>query len=355
MAECPICREEVMEGAKKCRHCFSNIDPGAPGRDASKIIELTIDHNLVKVFYIGSFVLLIFFAVAITFYGINLEDLRGNLENLRGSLEDEILSAEKIQKDFGISADNLQKEFKDRADKLEEDFRDRADKLQKDFRDRSNLIDKAATEAEVKLSELDGRLIKLDDKLIKLSEDVPDDPEYRGTSTLSDMISQIESIQKGIESNRNKIQEIKKDALIAPDDPKRELIYFSSADLKNEVQIKQESVKYRTTTNSKGITRTWYRITYQVESNTLSKNEKVLDSIEKVVYVFNPKWYTNPRRVSLDRFDNFKYSINVWGVTKVNFEIYINESNDKLIASSYILTGDNDKKITSDFNIVAKK
>ena len=307
MAACPVCKEEVKEGATKCRHCFSNINQDALKRGASKKIELTIDHTVVRVFYIVSFILGIFLAMSFAFYGFNLEDLRG-------SLRDEINSAEK---------------------------------LQKDFRERIDRIDAAAKEAEDQLSELT-------DKLIKLGAGLPDDPDDKGASILSDMLSQIKSIQKGIESNRNEIQLIKKEALDALTEPgpRPETSYLGSTDLRDEVQIKQESVEGKTTTNSEGKRRQWYTITYQVVAKDDSIRAKVLDSIEKVVYVFRERWYTNPRRVSFERSDNFRYSINVWGVTSVKFEIHIKGTKDILTQSSYMITGDNEQRITDGFNVI---
>ena len=62
----------------------------------------------------------------------------------------------------------------------------------------------------------------------------------------------------------------------------------------------------------------WRTITFTVEPK-----RQIDRRIEKVVYVFDPKWWSDPRKVVVDAGNNFAYSVRVWGSTRVGVEVYV--------------------------------
>ena len=72
-----------------------------------------------------------------------------------------------------------------------------------------------------------------------------------------------------------------------------------------------------------GSSKKWYEIIYEVlvENNDVTHGDPVGDVVRKVVYLFDERWYPNPRRERVNAKQNFRLSVRVWGSTRVNVEV----------------------------------
>jgi hypothetical protein len=52
--------------------------------------------------------------------------------------------------------------------------------------------------------------------------------------------------------------------------------------------------------------------------------------IERVIYTLDKNWFSNPEIISINRVDNFKMSVRVWGRTKVGVTIVVNGLKDPI-------------------------
>jgi hypothetical protein len=73
-----------------------------------------------------------------------------------------------------------------------------------------------------------------------------------------------------------------------------------------------------------GQTRKTYDLSFSLCTQTGDKcDEQGLDSVEKVIYRLDPRWFMNATETRINRADRFSFSIRVWGITKVTACIYV--------------------------------
>lgn len=93
--------------------------------------------------------------------------------------------------------------------------------------------------------------------------------------------------------------------------------------------------------------KTWYRIVYSL-ATTGGSNElgdyDVMDLIDKVVYRYNPRWYTPATIEVTNRQNNFRNTKSVWGPTQVEIDIYGVGTTEPIISRSALMKlGDNER------------
>lgn len=95
--------------------------------------------------------------------------------------------------------------------------------------------------------------------------------------------------------------------------------------IKESIHVKQDANKDSAPKGREREERQWYEILYsvQIDRNDVTDKYGGLDLIGKVVYHFDNRWYTNPDRVRLNRSENFRLSVRVWGSTSVEVEIFL--------------------------------
>ena len=69
------------------------------------------------------------------------------------------------------------------------------------------------------------------------------------------------------------------------------------------------------------------------ESQTNKDSQEILNTIDKVIYKLNPKWFSKSEYVRNNLDDNFQFTVTVWGITKVDVEIYI-RGGDKVVRTA---------------------
>ena len=104
-------------------------------------------------------------------------------------------------------------------------------------------------------------------------------------------------------------------------------IELSSADL-DAVRVRQQvsNLDQKTDTGN----RNYRLLTYSifVDKNRTSEDpQRLLNSIRKVVYKMDPKWFSPNEYTRTNRDDNFQFTITVWGITNVAVEIQFTDGN----------------------------
>jgi DNA repair exonuclease SbcCD ATPase subunit len=86
-----------------------------------------------------------------------------------------------------------------------------------------------------------------------------------------------------------------------------------------KIRIKESPTPTGTTTNTGAmVTRLTYSVEVQGDNAT-----RILSGIDRVLYVLDPKWFTNDQMDRRDPSDGFSFSINVWGTTNVKAMVYM--------------------------------
>lgn len=168
---CPFCKEEILDGAIKCRHCASLLLPGIIATPAEKPVEerkvkLVVDKNLIRFAKFAGAVLGVFIAVGAYLFGIKLEL---TVEKMRTAQQE----LDKSQKDF-------------------DEQRKKSSEIQTQLTDAESAvklldeIEKTRQAAILAYTKMQKRIRLLDSaeeaKLHKLRQEAPD--KFRGTTPL---------------------------------------------------------------------------------------------------------------------------------------------------------------------------
>lgn len=86
MWACPYCKEEIKEGALKCRFCQSMLPSGkAPSRGSDKVTYV-IDADLIRFAKFAIAILGIFTIVGLSFFGFDLKDMAQQLADAQSAI-----------------------------------------------------------------------------------------------------------------------------------------------------------------------------------------------------------------------------------------------------------------------------
>jgi pYEATS domain-containing protein involved in immunity len=66
----------------------------------------------------------------------------------------------------------------------------------------------------------------------------------------------------------------------------------------------------------------------------------IMNKIDKVVYHLDERWFKAPSVVQVNKLENFKMGIRVWGRTKVKVEIYVNGEESPIIREGFMNLND---------------
>jgi hypothetical protein len=67
----------------------------------------------------------------------------------------------------------------------------------------------------------------------------------------------------------------------------------------------------------------------------------ILDAVDRVVYGLNPKWF-NPSQVTrIDKSDQFRFAVDVWGITTINASVYLKGQPSPIVISGVFIAQDN--------------
>ena len=153
----------------------------------------------------------------------------------------------------------------------------------------------------------------------------------------------FKGMEAGIENSLREVDELRKSLVVVADLEERVAVLEKLHELAPSTLTKQEpfslgdgdrnriegAIRVRQDTKkivTKSDDRNWYKLTYriEIEPNTyMVKGKKIIDLINRVVYNFDERWYSNPFKTSVNRKNGFKMSVNVWGITNVKIKIHV--------------------------------
>jgi len=221
--------------------------------------------------------------------------------------------------------------------KLSEEADSLATKLKVANTDADTLTDKLGgqnDEAERLLADLNSRKESADQMMARLQEsiDKAQDLSARLEKTERDAARKLASLA-GYSERLNALQRRVQENLPSGGGETVEpsaTVELSQPDY-DAIRIRQEV----STLGQKG-SRTQRLLTYSVfvkESETNKDSQEILNTIDKVIYKLNPKWFSKSEYVRNNLDDNFQFTVTVWGVTKVDVEIYI-RGGDKIVRTA---------------------
>ena len=306
MTTCPACQEEIRPDAKKCPHCQHVLDPddpifGAPVKSGS--ITLTIDSTLMRV---GGFLVMIlglFGIIAASFYGVSIDQARQRIleiqEDLQAKREDVVTAI--------ADADRQIAELSQKRDEVEQ-IRSELERLVGN--DPSAQGEESDPDT-ITLPGLQARTDELDQRVSRIEQELRD---MRAASI--EVLSATNVDQKSIS----------------------QIPYPLTREEKQKIAKSIEVVQNAQNTQAPEGGKTsysWRTITFTVEPK-----REIDRRIEKVVYAFDPKWWSDPRKVVVDARNNFAYSVRVWGSTKVEIEVYVDGFRKPLRTEVRMMSGE---------------
>ena len=105
---------------------------------------------------------------------------------------------------------------------------------------------------------------------------------------------------------------------------------------KQAIQIRQAAVSLGAIDPARS-GRTFSQVTLSVEIQQDTPNpEEILKRIERVVYVLDPKWFSPNEIATVNRANNFSYSLRAWGYTPLTVRIYTFGEGEPVTRSSRI-------------------
>ena len=290
MKICPVCKEEVRDDAAKCPHCHSWLDQG--GRKTGKSFTLTFDEPYVRYSTLLVSVLSIIVLVGAILYGVDLKKAGDELANLR-LLNREI------------------REMFEESKRLKE-------------------------EAKKELANSREELKQLHESLEKI----------RGGSTeydsLKNALTSVSEIQKSVGLLDSRFRALENQKIREPEgDPRpHKANLFSETDRKEieaAIHVNQRATPAIPALEQSGRKIVELEYTVTMDSTPVTQKYEGNKLIEKVVYRLDEKWFSNPESVNINREDNFKMSMQVWGITSVQVDIFLRGS-DKAIERKHLMS-----------------
>jgi hypothetical protein len=67
----------------------------------------------------------------------------------------------------------------------------------------------------------------------------------------------------------------------------------------------------------------------------------ILDAVDRVVYGLNPKWFNPDQVTRIDKSDQFRFAVDVWGITTVNASVYLKGQQSAIVFKGVFIAQDN--------------
>jgi hypothetical protein len=67
----------------------------------------------------------------------------------------------------------------------------------------------------------------------------------------------------------------------------------------------------------------------------------ILDAVDRVVYGLNPKWFKPDQVTRIDKSDQFRFAVDVWGITTINASVYLKGEKSPIVIKGAFIAQDN--------------
>jgi hypothetical protein len=298
MAYCQFCKEAIKDDAIICPHCHAVLQPDAyramSAREADTL-QISLDRRLVLVLTILGALFGGFLVVGATLYGWDLKQAKRELETIR----ELNVAGKDLLKDTG----KMTEEVKQTLSKISVDI----DQLRGGAAVGDNVANAlqqaAANKTEIsknrtEIERLKARMDALVNAFEALKQEIKNQPELSALQ-LPDVAGTKARVAPAVHQEDEQAF--------------RQAVRFTQ----NARKLSPEETG--------GSERNWYELSFEVTVDDVPATRKYqgIQAVEKVVYKFDERWFSNSIMTLYNRDENFHTSLRVWGSTKVTTEIYI--------------------------------
>jgi hypothetical protein len=148
------------------------------------------------------------------------------------------------------------------------------------------------------------------------------------TQLTKDTLEQVRTLQNNVSAALLQLQKLRTDVAAVQLDFEKKIAEASVLSTEERALIRIKVVPLRTNSqNDSG--RVLTRLTYSVDVPD-KDSQHFLNSIERVVYILDPLWFTPNQIERHDPETRFSFSIDVWGYTNVKAHVYLRKGGDPI-------------------------
>jgi hypothetical protein len=148
------------------------------------------------------------------------------------------------------------------------------------------------------------------------------------TQLSKEALEQVRTLQNNVSAALLQLQKLRTDVTAVQLDFQKTIADASVLSPEERALIRIKVVPLRTNSqNDSG--RVLTRLTYSVDVPD-KDSQHFLNSIERVLYVLDPLWFTNNQIERRDPENRFSFSIDVWGYTDVKAHVYLRKGGDSI-------------------------
>lgn len=304
MKPCRWCGQPIEPSAQRCHHCRTWQRDGADHEDVRK--AQILDEGIIKWGKFVAGVATLFVVVAIAAGGYDIYGARTQAWEAQMRAQTSQGEAERAS----LSTSKLLDEAQRKIDNLLEDARAKLDKVEQRVDEQNAEIERRSAEFRQQIEYITGRAGSLP------SEDpaqVGDSLRNQG-ELISVLQRQVATLQEGLATIGGTDQAFQTKA--AP------LSAEEWAELDKILLIEQSASKVAGTGTTG--TRQSYDVVFRLcsfENDQCSSHR--LNEVFRVIYRFDPKWFTAADVPVASDDNQFRYAVRVWGVTRVRACIFI--------------------------------
>ena len=317
MSECPYCKEEIKEGALKCRHCGSALQEGGEEAEKEKVAYV-VDRDIVRFVKIAGSILAVFLIVGTVLYGIDLKEAGKEIKAAAVETRKDRAEIEETKREI---EQNKVEEMQAALSKIIKDGSAKVEELGAVSKNTLLALEKS-------LEILSSKIVSLESKLVGLPA-FPESGTKKNAPTESGRVPPPSKPNGELAPSEPEKEQAPSEPVKKLPPPGLELQAPARAGLTQEeidaIRIKEVPELVEGETAGPG--RKWYDLHFTVDVETGKKapdQEKVIGAIDRVVYKLSEKWLsTSSSRTRINKDEDFRMTVRVWGRTWVKAEIYV--------------------------------